>query len=623
MRLFSSTILSAAILLKMVRTSGAYANTDTDGNYRIEGLPDGEYVVSAFFCYFWDCTQRWWPDAEHEERAEPVVITDGMSNPASVDFELPVELGDASLAGVVQRADTGEPLAGAQVSIIPDQSAIDPTGAPWSSELYTFTDSLGAYSFNFLPPGTFVIHASYWEDGASGFAWYENAQDISDATPIPLGENESRDDINFSLEVRSYFGTLAGTVTLDDGTPVERALIEINAYYDITLTNDIGFFPSEWYAISDANGAFEIDRLYEGEYMVSISAQGATRGTMDSSGVDVNYIRIAGGEVTTIDVEMIAQNDGPAEIGGTVSTEQGDALDISVVKAIPVTDSGAAYYTAIADENGVYRLTGLPEGGYYIQARAPGHLAEYYDNTFEPENAELVNTESNAPAEGIDFALEPFYFFYDYAEGSFADDRSTSGQTSVIYGAVHNDNGEALAGATVYIVDENGDALLSAETFEDGTYELAGIQPGLSYRVKATHVGYESQFNGAQDNVESAPAITLNSARFEINFSLTKSNTSVANEEAETLPKTLELLGNYPNPFTASTRIRFSIPRATHVSVEIFDTLGRRVENIHDGMLDAGQHNINWQMSGTYPGGLYFYRITAGGEKVTGTMTRL
>ena len=30
----------------------AYANTDAEGNYSIEGLPDGEYIVSVFYCYF-------------------------------------------------------------------------------------------------------------------------------------------------------------------------------------------------------------------------------------------------------------------------------------------------------------------------------------------------------------------------------------------------------------------------------------------------------------------------------------------------------------------------------------------------------------------------------------------
>lgn len=601
----------------------AYANTDADGNYRIEGLPDGEYVVSAFFCYFWECTQRWWPDSAYEERAEPIIIVDGLSNPASVDFELPIELGDASISGVVNRSDTGEPLAGALISIIPDQSAIDPTGTPWASEMHTYTDSMGAYSFNFLPAGTFVLYASYWEDGASGFAWYENAQDITDATPIGLGDNEVRENVDFSLDVRSYFGTLAGTVQLEDGSPIERAYIEVNSYYEIGFADDFAFYPAEWYAVSGADGKFEIDRLYEGEYMISVYAQGATRGSIDSSDVEITHIRITGGEVSTIDISMIAQNDGPAEIGGIVSTEQGDALEVSIVKAIPVTDDGAAYYTAIADENGVYRLTGLPEGSYYVQGRAPGHLAEYYDNTYEPENAELVDTQANAPAEGIDFSLEPFYFFYDYAEDGAVDNRADASQTSSIYGTVHNASGETLAGATIYVVDENGDALLSTEAFDDGSYELAGIQPGLSYRVKATRVGYESQFNGAQDNVESAPALTMNGARLEVNFSLAKSNTSVSNEEATLLPQNLQLLGSYPNPFSASTNISFSIPQATHVSVEIFDTLGRRVESIQDGVMEAGKHDIRWQLSGSYPSGLYFYRITAGDEKVTGTMTRL
>ncbi|MFK7848667.1 MAG: carboxypeptidase regulatory-like domain-containing protein [Rhodothermales bacterium] len=612
----------------------AYANTDAEGKYEIEGLPDGEYILSAFSCYFWECAQQWWPGVDFEERAVPVVIKDGVSNPVTADFELPLELGNASIAGAVTNED-GEPLAGALISIAPNYINRDSTGNdpdyPWITEMHTYADEQGNYAFNYLPGGEFILYASYWEDGASGFEWYEDAADLFDATPIVLSENDERVDLNFALDVRSYYGSLAGSVTLEDGSPINRAYVEISSYY--RNYDDRAIYPSEWYGITDANGDFQIDRLFEGEYMVSVYAQGAIHesvnsddpGGIDSSGVDVTYIKIQGGEITRIEVSMIAQNDGPAEIGGMVTAEQGDALEIGIVKAIPVTDEGAPFYTAITDENGIYRLTGMPEGEYYVQARGTMHIAEYYNNTSDPAAAELVNTQENAPAEGIDFSLEPFYYFYDFAEGD-ADGRQGSEQASIIYGTVHDENGETLAGATVFVVDESGEPLLSTETFEDGMYELIGIQPGLSYRVKATHAGYESQFNDAKSDVESAPAVAMNSGSYEFNFELEKASTSVANEDTPTLPNSLKLLGNYPNPFAGTTNISFSLPQATHVSIEVYDALGRRIERVHNSVLNAGAHNIRWNAassSNDLPSGLYFYRVTTGNESLSGSMTIL
>ena len=158
-------------------------------------------------------------------------------------------------------------------------------------------------------------------------------------------------------------------------------------------------------------------------------------------------------------------------------------------------------------------------------------------------------------------------------------------------------------------------------------YELTGIQPGLSYRIKATHAGFESQFNGEERDITSAPALTMNSGgRYEVNFALTKSNTSVSNEEDPTLPQSLKLLGNYPNPFSAETSISFVIPKVMYVVIEVYDALGRKVEEVHEGTLQAGTHNIRWNLSSkarTYPSGLYFYRLTTDDEIVAGTMTRL
>ena len=73
--------------------------------------------------------------------------------------------------------------------------------------------------------------------------------------------------------------------------------------------------------------------------------------------------------------------------------------------------------------------------------------------------------------------------------------------------------GTPLADATVYVLDAEGNALLSGQTHADGMYEIAGIPPGAEYRMKATRVGFESKFNENHLDVEGAPAITVNNNR--------------------------------------------------------------------------------------------------------------
>lgn len=60
------------------------------------------------------------------------------------------------------------------------------------------------------------------------------------------------------------------------------------------------------------------------------------------------------------------------------------------------------------------------------------------------------------------------------------------------------------------------------------------------------------------------------------------------------LPQSFALLPNYPNPFNSSTNIQFELPAPGHLTLMIFDVLGRNVGTLADGEFAAGRHIINW-----------------------------
>jgi len=86
---------------------------------------------------------------------------------------------------------------------------------------------------------------------------------------------------------------------------------------------------------------------------------------------------------------------------------------------------------------------------------------------------------------------------------------------------------------------------------------------------------------------------------------------SVFNEITQDIPVQPELHQNYPNPFNPTTTISYQIPENKHVSLEIFDLLGRRVALLADGIKPAGFHQVEFDASG-YASGLYIYRLRAG-----------
>ncbi len=60
------------------------------------------------------------------------------------------------------------------------------------------------------------------------------------------------------------------------------------------------------------------------------------------------------------------------------------------------------------------------------------------------------------------------------------------------------------------------------------------------------------------------------------------------------LPQEYSLFQNYPNPFNPSTTIKFGLPAQSHVSIRIYDILGRSVRLLIDQDKPAGYHEIVW-----------------------------
>jgi len=81
-------------------------------------------------------------------------------------------------------------------------------------------------------------------------------------------------------------------------------------------------------------------------------------------------------------------------------------------------------------------------------------------------------------------------------------------------------------------------------------------------------------------------------------------------------------LSNFPNPFNSSTIIRFSLEAESYVKLAVFDILGRKIDELVDGRLPPGYHQVEWN-AGDLPSGIYFYRLVTRDEAITGQMTLL
>ena len=101
---------------------------------------------------------------------------------------------------------------------------------------------------------------------------------------------------------------------------------------------------------------------------------------------------------------------------------------------------------------------------------------------------------------------------------------------------------------------------------------------------------------------------------------------------AVNLPDKIRLSQNCPNPFNPSTRITYLVAgqagsRTDRTLLEVFNILGQRVARLVDRDEVPGEYVVTWdgrdEQGGTAASGIYFYRLTRGGQSETRKMILL
>lgn len=92
------------------------------------------------------------------------------------------------------------------------------------------------------------------------------------------------------------------------------------------------------------------------------------------------------------------------------------------------------------------------------------------------------------------------------------------------------------------------------------------------------------------------------------------------NEPGNNVPANFTLKQNYPNPFNPSTSIEYSLPKGSHVTLRVFDAVGREVGILVDEYKGAGSYKVSYD-AGRLSSGVYFYSLSSDGFRETKKMT--
>ena len=86
--------------------------------------------------------------------------------------------------------------------------------------------------------------------------------------------------------------------------------------------------------------------------------------------------------------------------------------------------------------------------------------------------------------------------------------------------------------------------------------------------------------------------------------------------EKELIPDEFALHQNYPNPFNPTTNISYDLPKNEHVSIVIYDVMGRNIRLLINEKKSAGYYRVYWDAKNDIgepvSAGMYIYTIEAG-----------
>lgn len=103
--------------------------------------------------------------------------------------------------------------------------------------------------------------------------------------------------------------------------------------------------------------------------------------------------------------------------------------------------------------------------------------------------------------------------------------------------------------------------------------------------------------------------------------------TGITSKSKTTLPKKLSLSQNYPNPFNPSTTIEYTLPSASHVTVQIFNNNGQLIKSLVDEEKSTGDYSVIWDgknnNGGRVASGVYFYTVKTDDNELVKKMVLL
>lgn len=257
------------------------------------------------------------------------------------------------------------------------------------------------------------------------------------------------------------------------------------------------------------------------------------------------------------------------------------------------TDDGASWEVRnsgiIGTEKGVYEFASVGQN-LFASVDGSGFNRKLYKTSDEGENW----TEASPPFYGDAYNMVGISnyliaeFFDLFRSTSFTPDTTSwvlieNGLPDASYNSIDADLNNvylAVYEYGVYMSSDYGNSWVEMNNGFPAGAEVISIHRGSNYLYAGT---YEN-----------------NLFRYPLN------STGLSEESFST--SDFNLSQNYPNPFNPVTNIQFALPQSSFVTLEVYNSIGEKVEILVSKELSSGTYNFDWNAEGL-SSGVYFYRL--------------
>ncbi len=444
----------------------------------------------------------------------------------------------------------------------------------------TETDINGNYSI-YVDAGLYYISTNLFYKandyyGTYRTKFYNNKNSFSEADILEVNKHINNIDFTFPI---LQLGSISGMVRdAESQQPLTDVFISVATaeQNDSTfiLTNQDGIYSIEVFEGNYILFAYH-DDYYQKFYKDAYNIFDAIPVTVSPDSLNV----------IGIDFDLTKPEPGTNTIYGYVRDNSTYyPIPNTTIYAIPL--NGENWIQSKSNYDGRFLLRDIKNGEYILFFYKEGYVSEFYNNVYEWENAFIFKLAGNENININDVFL--------VIMNSFGGE---------IIGNISSDSGLPLSGSLISAVNSQGNVISSSVSIHNGDFIIPSLENG-SYKIKGSKIGYHTSEYSEPINIDLINNPVVDSINFVVNFTDIEKDKNI-------IPKHFLLSQNYPNPFNPITTIQYEIPKATNVSIKIYDVLGREIATlINNNYQQPGKYKIEWNAK-DYSSGIYFYQIKA------------